>query len=54
MSLADSIIVAIIEKLLIGVVILVAGFWLNERLETVKAGRASFPVRWTAGSRCSH
>jgi hypothetical protein len=36
MNLADSVLLAIVDKLLIGVLILVFGFWLNARLEKLK------------------
>jgi hypothetical protein len=36
MNLPDSIVLSIIDKLLIGVLILIFGYWLNERLEKLK------------------
>ena len=36
MGLNDSLLLAIVDKLLIGVVLLIAGVWLNERLELLK------------------
>ena len=36
MELGDSLLIAIADKLLIGVVLLIAGLWLNERLEVLK------------------
>ena len=40
MNLADSLVLAVVDKLLIGVVVLVVGFWLNHRLETLKGSLA--------------
>jgi hypothetical protein len=40
MGLSDSVILAIADKLLIGVLVLIVGFWLSQRLETLKAGLA--------------
>jgi hypothetical protein len=36
MDLGDSILLAIVDKLLVGIVVLIAGLWLNERLEKLK------------------
>lgn len=36
MGLGDSLLLSIADKLLIGVVLLIAGLWLNERLEILK------------------
>jgi hypothetical protein len=36
MGLGDSLLLAIADKLLIGVILLIAGLWLNERLEKLK------------------
>jgi hypothetical protein len=36
MGLGDSLFLTIVDKLLIGVVLLIAGLWLNERLEKLK------------------
>jgi len=36
MNLPDSILLAIVDKLLIGILILIFGFWLNARLEKLK------------------
>ena len=36
MGLGDSLLLAIADKLLIGVVLLIGGLWLNERLEVLK------------------
>ncbi|QIB65715.1 hypothetical protein [Kineobactrum salinum] len=41
MNLPDDIFLAIIDKLLIGVIMLIAAYWLNHRLETFK-GALSF------------
>ena len=41
MTLSDSIILAIIDKLLIGVIVLTVAYWLNHRLEILK-GSLSF------------
>jgi hypothetical protein len=36
MNLSDNILLAIVDKFLIGILILVFGFWLNARLERLK------------------
>lgn len=36
MDISDNIFLAIIDKLLIGVVVLIAGYWLNSKLEKLK------------------
>lgn len=41
MNLPDSIILALVDKLLIGVLILIVAYWLNNRLENLK-GSLSF------------
>ena len=52
MSLEDQIIVSIVDKLLIGVLLLILGFWLNARLEKLKGqielGKATASFRAAA------
>jgi hypothetical protein len=40
MDLSESVALAIVDKLLIGVLVLIVGYWLNQRLETFKGSLA--------------
>jgi len=40
MNLPDNVALAIVDKLLIGILVLIIGYWLNQRLETFKGSLA--------------